>query len=142
MKTRHVVMNLSVTTWLFSENNQRVRSEINLRKQSIFLAMCACLGVACASNASPPVPVSSSPTPAAGGHDHSAHALEEKMPRIIPEELKRLMAAGQAVVIDVRPSDEYRKGHIPGAINLPMQQIEAGNYQNLPRDKRLISYCA
>ena len=64
------------------------------------------------------------------------------MPRIIPEELKRLMAAGQAVVIDVRPLDEYRKGHIPGAINLPWQQIEAGNYQNLPRDKRLISYCA
>jgi rhodanese-related sulfurtransferase len=80
--------------------------------------------------------------PAAGGHDHSAHALEEKMPRIIPEELKRLMAAGQAVVIDVRPLDEYRKGHIPGAINLPMQQIEAGNYPNLPRDKRLISDCA
>jgi rhodanese-related sulfurtransferase len=33
------------------------------------------------------------------------------------------MAAGQAVVIDVRPLDEYRKGHIPGAINLPWQQL-------------------
>jgi rhodanese-related sulfurtransferase len=64
------------------------------------------------------------------------------MPRIIPEELKRLMAAGQVVVIDVRSPDEYRQGHIPGAINLPIQQIEAGNYLRLPRDKRLISYCA
>jgi rhodanese-related sulfurtransferase len=80
--------------------------------------------------------------PAAGGHDQATHALEEKMPRIIPEELKRLMAARQVVVIDVRSSGDYRQGHIPGAINLPMQQIEAGNYPSLPRDKRLISYCA
>lgn len=64
------------------------------------------------------------------------------MPRIIPEELKRLMASGQAVVIDVRSPEEYRQGHIPGAINLPMPQIETGNYPKLPRDKRLISYCA
>jgi rhodanese-related sulfurtransferase len=64
------------------------------------------------------------------------------MPRIVPEDLKRMMAAGQAVVIDVRSPEEYRQGHIPGAINLPLQQIESGNYQRLPRDKRLISYCA
>jgi hypothetical protein len=129
-----------------------VRNKINLRKQSIFWALCACLSVACASNASPPVPVSSSPTPAsragqpnapaAGGHDHATHELEEKMPRIIPEELKLMLAASQAVVIDVRSPEEYRQGHIPGAVNLPLPQIEARNYPVLPRDKRLISYCA
>jgi rhodanese-related sulfurtransferase len=78
----------------------------------------------------------------AGGHDHASHELEEKMPRIIPEELRRLLAAGQAVVIDVRPLEDYRLGHIPGAINLPLSQIESGGYPKLPRDKRLISYCA
>jgi hypothetical protein len=130
-----------------------VRDKINLRKQSTFWAMCACLSVACASNASPPVPASSTTTPPpgraaqpnaqpAGGHDHATHELEEKMPRVIPEELNRLLAAGQAVVIDVRSPEEYRQGHIPGAINLPIPQIEAGNYPGLPRDKRLISYCA
>lgn len=115
----------------------------------VFLAMCACLSAACASNAPPPVPVSSTPIPAAqpnphaaGGHDHASHELEEKMPRIIPEELKRLLAAKQAVVIDVRPPGDFRQEHIPGAINLPLQQIESGQYQKLPRDKRLISYCA
>jgi len=64
------------------------------------------------------------------------------MPRIIPEELKRLMANGQAVVIDVRSPEDFRQKRIPGAINLPMPQIEAGNYPKLPRDKRLISYCS
>ncbi len=64
------------------------------------------------------------------------------MPRISAEELKRLAAAGQAVVVDVRSAEEYRQAHIRGAINLPIQQIEAGHYPELPRDKRLISYCA
>jgi rhodanese-related sulfurtransferase len=64
------------------------------------------------------------------------------MPRIIPEELKRLMAAKKVIVIDVRQPEEYRQGHIPGAINLPIDQVQAGYYPSLPRDKRLISYCA
>jgi rhodanese-related sulfurtransferase len=78
----------------------------------------------------------------AGGHDHATHELENKMPRISAEELKRLVATGQAVVVDVRSAEEYRRVHILGAINLPLQQIEAGHYPGLPRDKRLISYCA
>ncbi len=64
------------------------------------------------------------------------------MPRISAEELKRLVAARQAVVVDVRPAEEYAQAHIRGAINLPLPQIEAGRYPTLPRDKRLISYCA
>jgi hypothetical protein len=129
-----------------------VRSKINLRKLSVFWALCAGLSVACSSNARPPVPASSTPAPQANqaaqpnaqsaGHDHATHELEEKMPRIIPEELRRLMANGQAVVIDVRSPEDFRQKRIPGAINLPMPQIEAGNYPKLPRDKRLISYCA
>ncbi|MGE0128144.1 MAG: rhodanese-like domain-containing protein [Blastocatellales bacterium] len=127
-----------------------MRSKENLSKQSIvggfwaFLALCACLSAACASSAPPPVPVSSTPPQqpnAPAAHDHGAHENENNMPRIIPEELKRLLAANQAVVIDVRSPEDYRQRHIPGAINLTMQQIESGQYPKLPRDKRLISYC-
>jgi len=63
------------------------------------------------------------------------------MPRIIPEELKRMVAARQAVIVDVRSAEDYRRAHIEGAINLPLQQIESGEYPKLPRGKRLISYC-
>jgi len=63
------------------------------------------------------------------------------MPRIIPEELKRLVAARQAVIVDVRSAEDYRRAHIAGAINLPLPQIESGQFPKLPRDKRLISYC-
>lgn len=126
---------------------------MKLWKQAVFFALGACLGSACTTSAPPPVPVSAPPvtaTPAgqtaqpnapAAGHDHADHALEDKMPRINAEELRRLLAAKQAVVVDVRSAEEYAQAHIEGAINLPIQQIETREYPKLPRGQRLISYC-
>ncbi len=129
-----------------------MKSKVKLRKQSTFLALSVCLSIACTNSAPPPVQVSTSPsppasragqpsTPAATGHDQAAHELESKMPRISAEELKRFVAARQVVIVDVRSAEEYAQAHIQGAINLPVQQIEAGQSPKLPRDKRLISYC-
>jgi hypothetical protein len=129
-----------------------MKSKVKLRLQSAFLALSVCLSIACANSAAPPVQVSTAPAPAASqsgqpsappgtGHDHAAHELENKMPRISAEELKRLVAARQAVIVDVRSAEEFAQAHIQGAINLPVQQIEAGQYPKLPGDKRLISYC-
>lgn len=116
----------------------------------MFLALGICLSIACNNAAAPvqvspqqqpPVSQAGQPSAAAGGHDESAHELENKMPRVRAEELKRLVAAGQAVIVDVRSAADYAQAHIQGAINLPVSQIEAGQYPNLPRDKRLIGYC-
>ncbi len=38
-------------------------------------------------------------------------------------ELKGLLDSGQALVVDVRESDEYSQGHIPGAVNLPLSSF-------------------
>ncbi len=127
-----------------------MKSKVKLRKQSIFLALGVCLSMACANNAPPPAQVNTSPpasqagqpsAPPSTGHDESAHDLENKMPRISADELKRLVASGQAVIIDVRSAADYAQAHIQGAINLPVQQLESGQYPKLPRDKRLIGYC-
>jgi rhodanese-related sulfurtransferase len=41
-------------------------------------------------------------------------------------ELKKLAAKrGEAQWVDVRTASEYAAGHVPGAINIPMEQIEA-----------------
>ena len=45
-----------------------------------------------------------------------------------------------AVVIDVRPSDEYGAGHIPGAVSLPLADLEFG-LAGLPLDKEIVAYC-
>ena len=43
-----------------------------------------------------------------------------------------------AVLMDVREADEFRSGHIPGAINVPLSSI---GQVTLPKDKQLFVYC-
>ena len=67
---------------------------------------------------------------------------EDSMPRVNVEEARRLIAEGKAVIIDVRGADSYKKSHIKGALDFPMSKLEAGDVKDLPKDKRIIAYCA
>lgn len=55
-------------------------------------------------------------------------------------ELLRRKKAGAAFVIDVRPLDEFAAGHIPGAVHLPLAELE-GRLAELPRDQEIVAYC-
>ena len=46
---------------------------------------------------------------------------------------------GSVVVLDVRPEEEYRAGHIPEALSVPLEALEAA-LQTLPRDKEIVAY--
>ncbi len=56
------------------------------------------------------------------------------------EDLVARMATGEAVLLDVRPEPEFRAGHIPGALSIPVDQIEA-RLASLPAGKDVIAYC-
>ncbi|MFC0213684.1 ArsR/SmtB family transcription factor [Paenibacillus chartarius] len=56
------------------------------------------------------------------------------------EELLDRMAKGEAVLVDLRPQDEYESGHIPGAISIPMEDLE-NHLASLPADKEIVAYC-
>ncbi len=56
------------------------------------------------------------------------------------EELLRKVAEGTVIVLDVRPAEEYRAGHIPGAISLPVGQL-ARRLADLPRNRAIVAYC-
>ena len=58
-----------------------------------------------------------------------------------PVELDRWIKANEnnLVIVDVRETEDYEKGHIPGAINLPKKQWETLN--ELRRDKTNVVYC-
>jgi rhodanese-related sulfurtransferase len=57
-----------------------------------------------------------------------------------PVELERMMKQRQDItVIDVRAAEDYQKGHIPGAINIPKEQWDRPN--GLSKDKQNILYC-
>lgn len=48
--------------------------------------------------------------------------------------------AGRALILDVRPSDEYAAGHIDTAINIPVDEL-LENISQLPKKKTIIVYC-
>ena len=47
---------------------------------------------------------------------------------------------GLVTVLDVRPAEEYAAGHVPGAINVPIDRLE-GYLAKLPKRKEVIAYC-
>jgi rhodanese-related sulfurtransferase len=55
-------------------------------------------------------------------------------------ELMERLTVGSVVVLDVRPEEEYRAGHIPGALSVPVDALEAA-LQRLPTDREIVAYC-
>lgn len=47
---------------------------------------------------------------------------------------------GLVTVLDVRPAEEYAAGHLPGAINVPVDQLR-GRLAKFPRGKEVVAYC-
>lgn len=44
------------------------------------------------------------------------------------------------IVLDVRPEDEFSRGHLPGALNIPLAELEH-RLGGIPRDREVIAYC-
>lgn len=44
---------------------------------------------------------------------------------VTAQQLRDLLGAGQALVIDVREANEFADGHIPGAVNVPLSSFQA-----------------
>lgn len=55
-------------------------------------------------------------------------------------ELMERMRAGVATVLDVRPEDEYALGHVPGAVNVQLRELE-DRIASLDRDREIVAYC-
>ncbi len=66
-------------------------------------------------------------------------ARDELEPVAATELLMRLREGG-VVVLDVRPEDEYGLGHLPGALNIPLRQLEQ-RLAELPRKQEIVAYC-
>jgi len=56
------------------------------------------------------------------------------------EELLERATTGTVLVLDVRPAEEYRAGHIPGAMSVPLDRLEQ-RLADLPPDKEIVAYC-
>ena len=56
------------------------------------------------------------------------------------EHVQRLLGAG-AQLVEVLPRAEYEEEHLPGAINIPLKELDGGSLQQLDRTRPVIVYC-
>jgi rhodanese-related sulfurtransferase len=56
------------------------------------------------------------------------------------EELMRRVKRGEVTVLDVRPVEEYRAGHIPGALSIPVDELKT-RLKELPKTREVVAYC-
>jgi rhodanese-related sulfurtransferase len=70
------------------------------------------------------------------------HAKKVETTKISPAELKKLIDGKSAdmVIVDVRDESEFKEGHIPTAVNIPVETF-ALRSEILPKEKKIIVYC-
>jgi rhodanese-related sulfurtransferase len=62
------------------------------------------------------------------------------MEAVEADELLRRVKRGEVTVLDVRPAEEYRAGHIPGALSIPVDELKA-RLKELPKTREVVAYC-
>ena len=64
----------------------------------------------------------------------------ESLEPVEKESLLDRVREGVVTVVDVRPREEYRAGHIPGAVSVPLKELEP-YLPRLPSDHQVVAYC-
>lgn len=68
---------------------------------------------------------------------NKAAAIEQ----VTPRQAMEMLNADSAVFVDAREAEFFQQGHVPGALNRPIEEVRAKGPGVLPRDKRLVIYC-
>lgn len=66
-------------------------------------------------------------------------APEEFEPKSVAEVLRRI-AKGEILLLDVRPREEFAAAHFPGAVSLPVAELES-RIASLPKGAEVVAYC-
>jgi rhodanese-related sulfurtransferase len=56
------------------------------------------------------------------------------------DDVRRLLAAG-AQLVEVLPAAEFEEEHLPGAINIPLKELDRETTRQLERERPVIVYC-
>jgi rhodanese-related sulfurtransferase/predicted transcriptional regulator len=71
---------------------------------------------------------------------HAYFKSRDELEPVSRETLLERLRSGEVVLLDVRPAEEYRAGHIAGAVSVPVEDLER-RLVELPEDREVIAYC-
>jgi rhodanese-related sulfurtransferase len=82
------------------------------------------------------------PAPASAPSVESAAGVPAQIEAIAPATYQsQFVESSQAhLLVDVRTPEEFASGHIPGAVNIPLQELE-GRLAEVPTDSPVVVYC-
>ena len=66
--------------------------------------------------------------------------VKDDLEAVPADELVERARQGLVTVLDVRPESEFKAGHLPGALNIPLSELE-NKLNELDREKEIIAYC-
>jgi rhodanese-related sulfurtransferase len=131
----------------------RVKSWTSVAASIVLLVMLVILPLfsACGGGATsaPTAPAPTTPAPVAEKSEFdvvraAADAYLSSSPQwnISAKDLNMLIADDDPFIVSVRAADAYAKGHVPGAINIPLADLaKAENLAKLPKDEKIVVYC-
>lgn len=64
----------------------------------------------------------------------------DRLEPVSRQELLNRLKDDSVTLLDVRPDDEFALGHLPGAVNIPLEMLEQ-RLSELPKDTEIIAYC-
>jgi rhodanese-related sulfurtransferase/predicted transcriptional regulator len=67
-------------------------------------------------------------------------ASRDEMEPVAADELLDRARKGLVTVLDVRPAQEFAAGHVPGALNIPIEEL-GKRLGELPKRKEIVAYC-
>jgi rhodanese-related sulfurtransferase/biotin operon repressor len=67
-------------------------------------------------------------------------AHKDELEPVPAKELLERARKGLVTVLDVRPPEEYAAGHVPGAINIPVHELQR-RIRELPKRREIVAYC-
>ena len=122
------------------------------RKTKIFLAAAILVFtmLACSFGAQPAteppatsnLPVTVIVEPTSSIQQNNIPRTEAEVPRVELEQARAAIESGAAIAVDVRSAEAYAAGHIPGAIFIPLGEIETNpTGLDLDKDEWIITYC-
>jgi len=114
-----------------------------IKVSTIGMLVTVLLLVSCQNPIAPPAATATlmPTTPPPVTEEESIPTFPSQVPRITPQELKEKLDANEdVIVVDARSRKEYDSVHIPGALSIPLSEIEE-RHGELPQEGEIVLYC-